>query len=92
MKIPIYNNCPYANEEVLSIVRNLRRIDEKNRKVRIYYAILFNASKVRIKSQQELGEHRRQGHPQYSPDCPECKRGAAKQRTHQRAFYETRGD
>ena len=38
VKIPIYNNCPYANEEILRIVRNLRRIDEKNRKVRIYYA------------------------------------------------------
>ena len=83
--IPVCNNCPYANQEVLKIVKKLRDIEEKNRQVRIYYANLFSALKLKIKSQQQLDEHRRQGHPQLSPDCPECKRGAAKQRSHQRA-------
>ena len=40
---------------------------------------------MKFKNQQELDEHRREGHVQYSPDCPECKRGAAKQRPHHRA-------
>ena len=90
--IPVYNNCPYANQEVLKIVKKLRDIEEKNRQVRIYYANLFNALKLRIKNQQQLDEHRRQGHPQHSPDCPECKRGAAKQRSHQRAFTRQGGE
>ena len=47
---------------------------------------LFKALKVKIRSQKELDEDRRQGHPKYAPDCPECKRGAAKQRSHQRVF------
>ena len=84
--IPVRNNCPYANQEVLKIVKKLRELEEKRREVRVYYVNLFTALKVRIKTQQQLDEHRRQGHIQYSPDCPECKRGAAKQRSHQRAF------
>ena len=86
IEIPVYNNCPYANTEVLKIVHRLRIMEGKRRNVRDYYANLFKALKVKIRSQQELDEHRRQGHPQYSPDCPECKRGAAKQRSHQRVF------
>ena len=84
--IPVRNNCPYANQEVLNIVRKLRGLEDKRREVRVYYANLFTALKVRIKTQPQLDEHRRQGHVQYSPDCPECKRGAAKQRSHQRAL------
>ena len=60
--------------------------------IRVYYANLYTALKLRIKTQQELDEHRRQGHVQYSPDCPECKRGAAKQRSHQRAFTRQGGE
>ena len=84
--IPVRNNCPYANQEVLKIVRRLRDLEDKRREVRVYYTNLFTALKVRVKTQQQLDEHRRQGHIQYSPDCPECKRGAAKQRAHYRAF------
>ena len=84
--IPVRNNCPYANQEVLNIVKKLREIEDTNRKVRAFYANLYIALKLRIKTQQELDEHRRHGHVQYSPDCPDCKRGAAKQRSHQRVF------
>ena len=83
--IPVRNNCPYANKEILSIVKRLREVEQKQREVRLYYANLYSALKIRIKSQLELDEHRRQGHVQYSPDCPECKRGVAKQRSHHRA-------
>ena len=30
ISIPVYNNCPYANEEVLKIVKKLREIEEKS--------------------------------------------------------------
>ena len=80
--IPVRNNCPYANQEVLNIVKKLHELEEKRRRIRVYYANLYTALKLRIKTQQELDEHRRQGHVQYSPDCPECKRGAAEQRAH----------
>ena len=39
-----------------------------------------------------MDEHRRGGHAKYSPDCPECKRGAAKQRTHVRIFTRDGGE
>ena len=39
--IPVRNNCPYANKEVLSIVRRLREVEEKQREVRSYYAKLY---------------------------------------------------
>ena len=80
------NNCPHANGEVLRIVKKLRELEETRREIRAYYTNLVSALKVRIKTQQQLDEHRRQGHIQYSPDCPECKRGAARQRAHYRAF------
>ena len=90
--IPFYNYCPYANDEVLRIVKRLRREDEKRREIRDFYTKLLKALKIKIRSQQELDEHRRQGHPKYSPDCPECKRGAAKQRSHQRVFTRQGGE
>ena len=85
IKIPIRNNCPYANEEVLRIVERLRKIENKERKFRVYFANMYSALKLRIKTQAELDQHRREGHVHYSPDCPECKRGVAKQRPHYRA-------
>ena len=48
--------------------------------------------KVRLRTQGELDKHRRQGHIQYSPDCPECKRGVARQRAHHRAETRTGGE
>ena len=73
-------------------MKKLREIEEKRRQTRSYYANFYTALKLRIKTQQELDEHRRQGHVQYSPDCPECKRGAATQRSHQRAFTRQGGE
>ena len=35
VSVPVYNNCPYANAEVLKIVNKLRRIEEKNGKSEI---------------------------------------------------------
>ena len=55
-------------------------------------AKLLQAVKIRLKSQKELDEHRRAGHPRYSPDCPECKRGVAKQRPHKRLATKVGGE
>ena len=92
LKVPVYNNCPYAAEEVLKLVRQLREAEERRRRVRIYNASLYNALRLRIKSEQELDEHRRQGHPRYPPDCPECKRGVARRRPHTRADARSGGE
>ena len=92
IKIPVRNNCPYANKQVLSIVKRLRKIEEKQRTIRTYYAQLYSALKVRLRTQGELNKHRRQGHIEYSPDCPECKRGVAKQRAHHRAATKEGGE
>ena len=92
IKIPVRNNCPYANKQVLSIVKRLRKIEEKQRTIKSYYAQLYTALKVRLRTQGDLDEHRRQGHIEYSPDCPECKRGTAKQRAHHRAVTKEGGE
>ena len=34
--IPVRNNCPCANEEVLKIVKRLREIEETSRKIRVF--------------------------------------------------------
>ena len=70
---------------MLNLVKRLRKIEEKEKVIKSYYAKLYTALKVILKSQSELDEHRRQGHIEYSPDCPECKKGMAKQRAHHRA-------
>ena len=53
---------------------------------------MYSALKLRIKTQAELDQHRREGHVHYSPDCPECKRGVAKQRPHYRAESKEGGE
>ena len=45
-----------------------------------------------MRTQGDLDKHRRQGHIEYSPDCPECKRGTAKQRAHHRAVTKEGGE
>ena len=90
--IPIRNNCPCANKEVLRIVEKLRKIENQQRKVRVYFSNMYSALKIRIKSQAELDQHRREGHVLYSPDFPECKRGVAKQRPHFRAACKEGGE
>ena len=39
--IPIRNNCPHANEEVLRIVKRLRDLEETRREVRVFIQIDF---------------------------------------------------
>ena len=68
----VKNNCPYANKEVLEIVKKIRDFDEKARHKEKCYVNLLTVAKTRLRSQGELDEHRRQGHVKYSPDCPEC--------------------
>ena len=63
--LPIYNNCPFANDKVLEIVKRLRTKETTRLKVRDHYAKLFNALKLKLRSQKDLDEHRRQGHPRY---------------------------
>ena len=55
-------------------------------------ADLYKACKIKIRIQQELDEHRRRGHATYSSDCPECKRGAAVGRSHERVFTRQGGE
>ena len=62
----------------------LKAQEIRKRKGREKVVRMVKAYKAKIKSQKELDEHRRGGHAQYSPDCPECKRGYAKQRSHRR--------
>ena len=38
--IPVRNNCPYANKEVLNIVKQLRGIEEKHRTIRTCSTLL----------------------------------------------------
>ena len=76
----------------MTIVKRLRKEELERWKIRDFYTKLFKAFKIKIRSQQELDEHRRQGHPEYSPDCPECKRGAANPRSHQRVFTRQGGE
>ena len=90
--LPVINNCPYANKKVLKVISKLRKLDDKNRKMKEYFADFYGALKLKFKSQAELDEHRRQGHVVYSPDCPECKKGAAKQRPHKRQALKQGGE
>ena len=76
----------------LGIVKKRRDNPEKPRHQEEYYVNLLTVSKMRIRSQEELDEHRRQGHPKYPPDCPECKKGVAKQRAHHRAATREGGE
>ena len=88
----VKNNCPYANKEVLEIVKKIRDFDEKARHKEECYVNLLTVAKTRLRSQGELDEHRRQGHVKYSPDCPECKKGVARQRAHHRAEIKGGGE
>ena len=88
----VKNNCPYANKEVLKIVKKIRDFDEKARHKEECYVNLLTVAKRRLHSQGELDEHRRQGHVKYSPDCPECKKGVTKQRAHHRAEIKGGGE
>ena len=61
-------------------MKKIRDIEEKARQKEEYYVNLLTVSKMRIRTQDELNEHRRQGHPSYSPDCPECNEHTIAQR------------
>ena len=74
------------------MVKKLRKEDEKERTVRNYFSDFYGALKLKFKSQAELDQHRREGHVVYSPHCPECKKGAAKQRPHKRQALKQGGE
>ena len=78
--------------ETVSAIKEFKRDLEERKKARYHFVGLYKAFKLRTKTQKQLDEHRRQGHLKYSPDCPECKRGAAKQRTHERLFTRQGGE
>ena len=90
--IPVINNCPYANQKVLRVVKELRKGDDKERKVRNDFSNFYGALKLKFKSQAELDQHRREGHVSYSPHCPECKNGTVKQRPHHRQTLRQGGE
>ena len=46
--IPVRNNCPYANKEVLSIAKRLREVEQKQKDVRLFFANLYSASKIKL--------------------------------------------
>ena len=84
--VSVVNNCPYVNLDTVNAIKRWKSGLEEERMLKHKLARAFRALKLKIKTQAELDEHRRQGHLKYSPDCPECKRGASKQRSHQRLF------
>ena len=86
------NNCPYANQRVLRVVNKLRKTEDKERKIRDYFSDFYNALKLKFKTQAELDQHRREGHVNYSPHCPECKNGTVKQRPHHRQALKQGGE
>ena len=88
----VINNCPYVNLDTVSAIKDWKTDLEKQREKRNHLVGLYRPLKPKIKTQSQLDEHRRQGHLKYSPDCPECKRGAAKQRAHQRLFTRQGGE
>ena len=46
ISLPIYNNCPYANDKVLDIVKQLRLKETRRLQVRDYYARFLMLSKL----------------------------------------------
>ena len=92
LKVPNVNNRPYADKQILESFKMLKKQMQQTRKIQAYYTNLHKALKLRLRTQKELDDHRREGHAQYSPDCLECKRGAAKQRSHQRLFRRQSGE
>ena len=88
----MYNNCPHASSEIVEKFEELKAEDYKNRRVKKLLVRLVTAQRLRLKTQKELDDHRRGGHAQYSPDCPECKRGAAKKRPHRRLLSRMGGE
>ena len=84
IKLLMRNNCPHASPEIVKDFEALKKQQYRQRFREELVIKLAQAYRAKIKSQQELDAHRRAGHPQYSPDCPECKRGAARKRPHKR--------
>ena len=84
VKLPMHNNCPHASPEIVRDFEALKARQYRRRQGEELLIKLATAHRAKLKSQQELDDHRRAGHPHYSPDCPECKKGAAKKRPHKR--------
>ena len=84
MKLIMQNNCPHAGPEIVKHFEKLKRAEYKKRLVEQKIVKLVTAYRAKLKAQKDLDDHRRAGHIQYSPDCPERKRGAAKKRPHRR--------
>ena len=86
LKFSVVNNCPYAGKEILYAFNMLKMRMQQTRTIREYFVNLYKALKLRLRTQTALDDHRRGGHARYSPDCPECKRGAATHKSHERLF------
>ena len=84
VKLMMRNNCPHAGPDIVKLFENLKKAEYKKRRIEQHIVKLVAARRAKLKNQQELDEHRRSGHILYSPDCPECKRGAARKRPHRR--------
>ena len=68
-KVEVINNCPYVDLDTVSAIKAFKRDLEKQREARNHLVGLYRALKLKIKTQSQLDEHRRQGHLKYSPDC-----------------------
>ena len=59
LRVPVVNNCPYADGEILEAVKDSNEEAKQKRKTRDYLAKLHRAFMVRISGQKEFDEHRR---------------------------------
>ena len=84
VKLTMHNNCPHAGPEIVKHFEKLKKKEYKKRRGEELAVKLVSAFRAKLKTQKELDDHRRGGHAQYSPDCPECKKGAARKRPHRR--------
>merc|ERR1711973_483065 len=84
IKLMMRNNCPHAKPDVVRFFEKLKQREYKKQRVQQLLVKMVAARRAKLKNQQELDDHRRAGHVEFSPDCPECKRGAARKRPHRR--------
>ena len=90
----IENLCPHVSKKSLTYILGMveiqdkakRRFLEKGRHLADRLKSIGNrlTLRLRLRTKAEVNRHRRNGHKQYSKDCPECLRGTGGSRPHHR--------
>ena len=89
------NFCPHVSKKSLTDILNMIKVQDKAKKTVLekkknFADKLKNVGNklrlmiLRLRAIAELNRHRRNGHKQYSKDCPECMRGTGGSRPHHR--------